>query len=690
MPDSGVLRILHLEDDPHDRDLVSATLRQEGLSCSVIAVASRVDFETALRRDAFDVILADDRLPSFDGLGAQTLACQMAPATPFIFVSGTLGEDIAVERIKNGATDYVLKQRLGRLPGAITRAIAEVRMKHEHARAEAEVRRLAADLETRVLERTAQLATANRALEEREQALRHSEERLSAILDHSPAVICMKDLDGRYVFVNRQFERNLGMNRGTVVGATDHDVFPPRLADMYRTNDAEAIKQRHAVHFEEPALHDGGGVHVYDSAKFPLLGLDGQPYAICTISTDITERKHAEDEIKSARLEAERANRAKSDFLSRMSHDLRTPLNAVLGFAQLLSAETLSDDQMDCVRQIRRGGEHLLDLINEVLDIARIEAGQLSLSPEPVEVREIVGHAIALVSPLARQRRITLTTHESPLAALSVVADRQRLNQILLNLLSNAVKYNREGGQVSVGFERAGDHSLRINVTDTGSGIPPQKLRLLFRPFERLGAESTAIEGTGLGLTLSRGLAEAMGGNVGVVSRIDVGSTFWVELRIASEKAVDQAAPLELPTLEYQEGQPATVLYIEDNIANLRLVERVIGRRRSVTLITAPDGRQGLSRALTERPDLVLLDLHLPDLSGEEVLRQLRAEPTLRGTPVIVLSADATPGQVKRLLASGAEAYLTKPLNIQEVLAVLDRTLRTTARTPPSGPETTP
>lgn len=675
MPDDTVLRILHLEDDPHDRDLVASTLRQEGLCCAVVGVSTREAFEAALVRDVFDVILADDRLPAFDGLTAQRLAAERAPTTPVIFVSGTLGEEIAIERIKSGAVDYVLKHRLARLPSSILRAIGEARMRAEHAVAAEEIRRLNAELEARVLERTSQLAEANRALGEREMALRRSEERLGAILDHSPAVICLKDLDGRYVFVNQEFERSLGMRRAAVVGRTDREVFPPRLADMYRANDMEAFRQRAAIHVEEPALHAEGGVHVYASSKFPLIGPDGQPYAICSISTDITDRKHAEDEIKAARLEAERANRAKSDFLSRMSHDLRTPLNAVLGFAQLLSAEPLAGEQLECVKQIRRGGEHLLDLINEVLDIARIEAGQLSLSPEPVGVSEIVGHVLALVAPLARQRQISVVTEESPLSALSVVADRQRLSQILLNLLSNAVKYNRESGSVTISFDRAPDNGLRINVTDTGAGIPPQKLRLLFRPFERLGAESTAIEGTGLGLTLSRGLAEAMGGTVGVVSRLDTGSTFWVELRIASEPAEPAPSLATLP-LDFVAGQPATILYIEDNLANIRLVERVLGRRPSITLKTAADGRQGLTRALTERPDLVLLDLHLPDLSGEEVLRQLRAEPSLRDTPVIVLSADATPGQVRRMIASGAAAYLTKPFDIQEVLTVLDRTLR--------------
>ena len=394
------------------------------------------------------------------------------------------------------------------------------------------------------------------------------------------------------------------------------------------------------------------------------------PVAMVCHALDITDRK-------TAKLEAERANRAKSDFLSRMSHDLRTPLNAILGFAQLLELDQLREDQYESLRHILKGGAHLLDLINEVLDIARIESGHLSLSPEPVAIAEIVQHVVELLRPLALQREIAFD--DDGVAACAghyVMADRQRLNQILINLLSNAVKYNRHGGRVSVTCEeRAGDR-VRVNVTDTGPGIPPGKLKLLFQPFERLGAEQTSTEGTGLGLALSKALADAMGGALGVESVVDRGCTFWLELGAA--ETPPQAASQGRSRREASEGESrvsGTVLYIEDNASNVRLMERVLSRRPGVRLLGAGDGQTGLDVAASERPDLILLDLHLPDMPGEKVLRRLWEEPLTREIPVAVLSADASPAQSRRLLASGASAYLTKPLDIGAVLQLVDQRL---------------
>ena len=666
--------MLHVEDEVNDRDLVSATLSAAGLNAEFTCVDTEPAFLAALATTHFDVILADDRLPSFDGGAALRLASEKAPEVPFIFVSGTLGEEVAIERLKAGATDYVLKQRLTRLPASITRAIIESRTRADRETAEEEVRRLNSELEARVVRRTAQLANANEALADRQAALRESEARLQGILDHSPAIIYLKDLDGRFLLVNHQFERTFKIARSLALGRTARDLFPPRLAELYTKNDTQALSAE-SLYVEEPALIEGA-VHVFSIAKFPLIGPDAEPYALCGIATDITERKKADDEIKTARLEAERANRAKSEFLSRMSHDLRTPLNAVLGFAQLLESDSLSSEQRECVHQILHGGQHLLDLINEVLDIARIEAGRLSLSPEPVSIRDTVRHALALVAPLAAKGGVALAFEEGGESDRSVVADRQRLNQILLNLLSNAVKYNRLGGRVTVTVESPKPGRIRLQVSDTGAGIPRAKLQLLFTPFERLGAEGTAVEGTGLGLALSRGLAEAMGGELGVVSEVDRGSTFWVELDATEERVEStHADPIIAAALKPSPRQ-ATVLYIEDNSSNVRLMERVLARRPGITLVHAGQGQTGVALAVNRRPDVIFLDMHLPDVTGEEVLRQLWGDPELRRIPVVVLSADATPGQVRRVLASGASAYLTKPLHLQKVLDTLDEMLQ--------------
>jgi signal transduction histidine kinase/CheY-like chemotaxis protein len=398
-------------------------------------------------------------------------------------------------------------------------------------------------------------------------------------------------------------------------------------------------------------------------------------YALALVAERTADLEKTLVELEAARAAAEAANYSKSEFLSRMSHELRTPLNAVLGFAQLLELQSLTDDQHDSATQIVKGGRHLLDLINEVLDIARIETGNLALSSEPVLPGDVVSDVIDLVRPLAVERSVTITTNLGTSGAY-VLADRQRLRQVLLNLLSNAVKYNRAGGTIAVGCDQRDPTHVRITVTDTGAGIAAELHPKLFQPFERLGAEQTNIEGTGVGLALSRRLADAMGGTLDFESTVGHGSTFWIELPVV-EGPVERLERLNsIPTEGARpEDRRYKVLYIEDNLANVKLIEHVFATRGDIDIVPAMQGRLGLDLALRDRPTLVLLDLHLPDIGGAEVLRTLRAHPATASLPVIVLSADATERQIERLLADGANAYLTKPIDIAEFLRVVDELL---------------
>jgi signal transduction histidine kinase/CheY-like chemotaxis protein len=402
--------------------------------------------------------------------------------------------------------------------------------------------------------------------------------------------------------------------------------------------------------------------------------------ALVALENEVTVRRAAEERAAEARDSAQQANHAKSEFLSRMSHELRTPLNAVLGFGQLLDLEDLPEDQRAYVGHVIKAGYHLLDLINEVLDISRIESGRMALSLEPVRVGDVVTEALDLVRPLASTRGISLPPGHDPRCHHHVQADRQRLKQVLLNLLANAVKYNHSGGSVTVTCAPIEGGRFRVAVTDTGPGISAHLLERLYVPFERLGAELTEVEGTGLGLALSKRLVDVMGGSLGVTSAVGKGSTFWVDLdevELPVEDELDVTPPVQGP--RPADGEHV-VLYIEDNVPNLRLVERILARRQGVRLLSAIQGTLGTELAREHRPDLILLDLNLPDRPGVEVLASLRSDPRTADVPVVVVSADATPGQVDRLLDAGATDYLTKPFDVSRFLALVDDLLTNGSR----------
>lgn len=383
-----------------------------------------------------------------------------------------------------------------------------------------------------------------------------------------------------------------------------------------------------------------------------------------------SDAEHARLEAEQARSEAEHADQAKSEFLSRMSHELRTPLNAILGFSQLLEAADLNDDDAEAAEQILKAGQHLLALIDDVLDISRIEAGTLALSPEPVDARELIDDAIALIQPHAAQHPIRLEVDRDG-CDVYVTTDHQRCRQVLLNLLSNAVKYNCDDGEVRLSCEQTSDGMLRIAVADTGPGIDPARQAQLFEPFERLGAESSDVQGTGLGLALSRRLIERLDGRIDVVSNPPSGSTFSIDLPITD------TPPAELePAADDAEPAPTgvrTLLLVEDNLANLRFVEAMLARfRPNLSVLPAMQGRIAVDLAIQHHPAIVLLDLHLPDIPGRHVLSRLKSDQRTRDIPVVIASAEARPSHVKQLRNEGAFDYVTKPVDVQAILTVID------------------
>lgn len=525
--------------------------------------------------------------------------------------------------------------------------------------------------------RQAEAMQAAAALAERERELR-------LITDSIRDGLLTVDEEHRILFANPAAGEIFGYTPQELVGRPLTDLVPERLREAHRAGFARYVQtgERRVAWggIELPGLRRDGREVVLEISLSESQAAGRHLFT--GVVRDITARRQAEEErrraeearrvAEEAQRVAEQANQAKSEFLSRMSHELRTPLNAILGFAQLLEMDNLSPEQRESVADILKAGRHLLDLINEVLDIARIEAGRLALSPEPVPLREVAEEALALITPLCTEHGVRVEAEAVTASRRHVIADRQRLKQVLLNLLANAVKYNRAGGLVTLSVEPAPPARLRLKVTDTGPGIPADRMARLFVPFERLGAEQTAIEGTGLGLALSRRLVEAMGGTLGVESTVGRGSTFWVELPEAEEPALEPSA---VGAARPEGARRARIVYIEDNLSNLKLLQRVLAHRPEVELLPAIQGRLGLDLIREHRPDLVLLDLHLPDMPGDEVLRRLQAQPETREIPVVVISADATPHQIERLRAMGAQDYLTKPLDVRRLLELLDRVL---------------
>ncbi|MCA9836366.1 MAG: PAS domain S-box protein [Trueperaceae bacterium] len=467
--------------------------------------------------------------------------------------------------------------------------------------------------------------------------------------------------DWTYEYVNPAFERITGYRSQDLLGKLPSTLFSKEQAFWERYK--QKCLQKEITSTEIQMVHAQGQTLEVLMTSVPRFQGEEFLGTIVTIS-DITQSKLENKELLAAKEAAEAANKAKNEFLSRMSHELRTPLNAILGFAQLLELDDLNQDQSENVDRILGAGRHLLDLINEVLDISRIETGSISLTIEPVECERLAKESMTLMQPLAKSQRVKLELEPELDTSLRVMGDPQRLKQVFINLLSNAVKYNRVLGQVFIGWQVHGGN-LRCWVRDTGPGIAKEKLSRLFIPFDRLDAEHSSIEGSGIGLALTRRLVEVMGGKMSVESQPGEGSTFFVDLPLAP-KAVEE-------TLEgLDNDSQLRVIYIEDDLPNVSLIRKIFSKLPHTQLRTAMQGELGLKLIREEKPQLVLLDLNLPDISGEEVLSRLKANEETRSIPIIILSADATESTTERLLAAGALAYLYKPVNVPKLMQLVE------------------
>jgi PAS domain S-box-containing protein len=476
-----------------------------------------------------------------------------------------------------------------------------------------------------------------------------------------------------FFYVNQGAMEQVGYSQDELMAMHPYDIKPDFDEAAFRELLAPLIEQGGGSTTFETRHRHKEGYDIPVEIALQYIAPAGEPPRFVAIVRNITERKVMQEKLVQAKEAAEQASKAKSEFLSSMSHELRTPMNAILGFTQLLEGDdNLTTEQRESLHDIANAGSHLLELINGVLDLAKIEAGKMELSVGIVALGDVMAAARNLIAPLAEKSGIQMTYSPSCLGGGFIRADYTRTKQVLLNLLSNAVKYNRQRGRIEVGCQVMANDRLRISVSDTGKGIAEAKLNGLFEAFNRLDADGGSVEGTGIGLVITRQLVELMGGEIGVESVVDEGSTFWFELPMAQHDGTKrERACTEVIASDQGLGAGRTVLYIEDNPVNLKLVAKLIEKRTAIRLLSAEEPVRGIELAMEQQPDLILLDINLPEMSGYEVLRHLRDMEQTRDIPVVALSANAMANDLQRGEAAGFNGYLTKPINVKEFFAVV-------------------
>ncbi len=671
------INILIVDDEPKNLTVLEAILDDP---CYRLVRAETADQALlALVAEEFALLILDIRLPGMTGLElAQMVRARKKTAlVPIIFLTAYYVEDQHVlDGYAAGAVDYLQKPVNRNILRSKVATFAQLHRYNrmlvseviERRRAQEQLREMNETLERRVIEQT--------------EAVRATEAQLRAMIDALPAAVYATDAEGLLTHYNPATLElsgrtpQLGIDRWCTTAKLflpDGTPLPPEECPMALALKNGTVIRGMQIIVERP---DGERVWVMPYPT-PLRDDGGKIIGSINMLVDITEAKRAEAELSAAKQAAEKANVAKSEFLSSMSHELRTPLNAILGFAQLLDLDSPTPSQKYRLEKILRSGWYLLDLINEILDLALVESGKLSLSLEPIALNDLLLECQAMVETQAKKREITLAISKYD-SAIRVVADLTRLKQVLINLLSNAIKYNRAGGTVIIDCQASVEGRIRIAVKDSGVGMTPEQIAQLFQSFNRLGKENANVEGTGIGLVVSKRLIELMGGSIGVKSTAGEGSEFWIELALTDQHPVPAettSATVGSQSQHNIDDQLHTLLYVEDNPVNLMLVEDLIAQRTDLRLLTAHSGYQGIEIARASQPDLILMDINLPDISGIEALAILLADPATAHIPVLALSANAMTHDIEKGLQAGFYRYLTKPIKVDEFMNTIEHAL---------------